>query len=58
MNPNTNDISQFCSMKRIKVLFLQYRSPGISQGIFAGKERSHAEMENGRNAATKAATRG
>ena len=27
MNHNTNDISQFCSMKRIKGIFLKYRSP-------------------------------
>ena len=27
MNHNTNDISQFCSMKRIKVFLLQCRSP-------------------------------
>ena len=30
----------------------------VNCGIFARKKRPHAEMENGRNAATEAATRG
>ena len=34
------------------------RRSGGDTGIFARKERPHAEMENGRNAATEAATRG